>query len=85
MMNTGSSWSMGNAPATAGAAGPSTGTACRLEQSTLPRSRRHRRTFQGLLAGRKQLKPTLTPPRLHCLAGDYGPNGETPTDALWGL
>ena len=58
-MNTGRSWSMGDAAATAGAAGPSTGTACRLEQSTPPRSRRRRRTFQGLRAGRKQRKPAV--------------------------
>jgi hypothetical protein len=85
VMNTGRSWSMGDAAATAGAAGPSTGTACRLEQSTPPRSRRRRRTFQGLRAGRKQRKPTPTQPRPHCLARDYGPNGESPTDALRGL
>ena len=44
-------WSMGNAAAPAGAAGPSTGSASRLEQSTLPRSRLLSRTFQGLRAG----------------------------------
>jgi hypothetical protein len=74
VMTTGRRWSMGNAAAPAGAAGQSTGTACRLEQSTLPRSRWRSRTFQGLLAGGKQRKPTPTQPRQHYLARDYGLN-----------
>ncbi len=52
------------------------GTTSRLEQRTPPRSRRRRRTFQGLWARRKQPKSTQTPPRPQYLARDYGTNGD---------